>query len=412
MMGSETSRPFPDDQLEDRINRLHESVKTWAEQNDLWHDVCFKRAVKSFDMKTGAPVVTTISADGPLAELVVYPGMGSVQATEEAQRLSDECERIIEGQGFYGEPFNAGRLDIIPLEHYDPVVFEQFKEYMRWKWICSMIQGDFDALSAELYQYFGKNSDQLTRLSWRDFEKLVAELLKARGFQTELGPGSADGGVDIRLIQPDPIGDILTLVQVKRYKINNRINLQAVQALHGAKVAEGAPNSMFVTTSDYQATARSFAARENVRMKLYVSDDVRKWCEEATTGIIEDSTRVTTDAEIIKALNEARSNPERIIHAGCGYSMRYNKFCLVLKESAGSGLVIDLPTQIIQHDGYKQAGTEVPDLSSDRKVLCKKDSAKRLKKRSRDSTYRFTDVDEELEFYITWNQEPAEFYSD
>ena len=372
----------------------------------------FERVVKSFDMETGAPVVTTISADGPLAELVVYPGMGAIHPTEKAQRLSDECERLIEGQGFYGEPFDVSRLDIVPLKRCDTIVFEQFKEYMRWKWICNMIQGDFDALSAELYQYFGENSDQLTRLNWRDFEKLVAELLEAQGFQISLGPGSADGGVDIRLIQPDPIGDILTLVQVKKYNMKNRIKLQAVQALHGAKMAEGAPNSMFVTTSDYQAAARSFAARNNVRMKLYVSDDVRKWCEEATAGIIDDSTRVTTDDEIVKALNQARRNPKRIIHAECGYLMRYNRFCLVLKESAGSGLVIDLPTRIIQHDGYKQAGTEVPDLSSDRKVLYKKDTTRRVKKTLRDSTFRFTDVDEEHEFFQTWNQEPSEFNSD
>ena len=363
-------------------------------------------------MRTGAPTVTTLCASGILAELVIHPGIGAIHDTREAQRLSDECGRLIESHGFYGEPFDEVRLNIFPLEQKDPLVFGQFREYMRWKWICSLIQGDFDALNEELYEYFGKNSDQLARLHWREYEKLIAELLQAQGFQVELGPGSADGGVDIRLMQRDPIGDILTLVQVKKHSRNRRIDLQAVQALHGAKEAERADGSMFVTTSDYQPCARGFAGRENVRMDLHVSDDVRKWCDDAIAGVIADKTRITTEREVIKALNLARVDPKTIVHSAGGYNMRYNKFSLVLKESTGSGLVVDLPHRIVQHDGYEQAGTEVPDLRDDRKILQRMNTVRRLKRLRSDAYFRFSDVDKESEFYTTWNQESAEFYSD
>ena len=405
-------RQYMDRQLEERIDKLHAAVKAWAEQNDLWHDAIFRRIVRSFNMRTGAPTVTTLCASGILAELVIHPGIGAIHVTREAQRLSDECGRLIESHGFYGEPFDEVRLNIFPLDKKDPLVFGQFREYMRWKWVCSLIQGDFDALNEELYEYFGENSDQLARLHWREYEKLIAELLQAQGFQAELGPGSADGGVDIRLIQRDPIGDILTLVQVKKYSRNRRIDLQAVQALHGAKEAERADGSMFVTTSDYQPCARGFAGRENVRMDLHVSDDVRKWCDDAIAGIIEDKTRITTEREVIKALNLARVDPKTIVHSVGGYNMRYNKFSLVLKESTGSGLVVDLPHRIVQHDGYEQAGTEVPDLRDDRKILQRMSTVRRLKKLRSDAYFRFSDVDQESEFYTTWDQEPAEFYSD
>jgi len=405
-------RPYSDRQLEKRIDGLHAAVKAWAEQNDLWHDAIFRRVVRSFDMRTGVPTVTTLCASGSLSELAIYPGFGAIHDTWEAQRLSDECGRLIESHGFYGEPFDEVRLNIFPLEKHDPLVCGQFREYMRWKWICGLIQGDFDALNAELYEYFGKNSEQLARLHWREYEKLIAEVLQAQGFQTELGPGSADGGVDIRLIQRDPIGDILTLVQVKKYSRNRRIQLQAVQALHGAKEAERADGSMFVTTSDYQPCARRFAGRENVRMALYVSDDVRKWCDEATAGVIEDKARITTEREVTKALDLARTNPRTIVHSVYGRNMRHNIFSLVLKESAGSGLVVDLPHRIVQHDGYKQAGTEVPDLRDDRKVLQRMNTVRRLKKLRSNAYFGFSDVDQETEFYMTWDQEPAELYGD
>ena len=405
-------RLYFDQQFEERINKLEIAVETWAKRNDLWYDACFRRVVKNFDMETGAPTVTSLLSEGLLAELVIHPGIGAIHDTHEAQRFADECERLIDDHGFYGETVNETRLDIIPLEHKDRLAFQRFKEYMRWKWICSLIQGDLDALNSELYEHFSKNSDQLTRLDWRKFEMLVTELLQAQGFEAELGPGQSDGGVDIRLLQRDPIGDILTFVQVKKYDKANPIRLEAVQALHGVKEAEGADNSMFVTTSRYLQSAANFASRENVQMQLYVSDDVRKWCVDANAGIIEEKERIVTEDEVRRALNRARQNPKTIFHAQFGYNMRYNKFSLVLKESASSGLAIDVPSQIVQHDGYMQAGTEVPDLSDIRKVLELRNTARRLKKPSGDSSFAFCDVDEEWEFYTEWNQEPARFYSD
>ena len=412
MAANNPTRPCFDQQLDERINKLEVALETWAKQNDLWYDACFRRVVKSFDMETGAPTVTTLLAEGDLAELVIHPGMGATHGTHEAQRLSDECERIFEGHGFYGEPFDGARLNILPLERKDHLAFQRFKEYMRWKWICSLIQGDFDALNSELYEYFSNNWDQLTRLNWREFEMVVAELLQAQGFEAELGPGHADGGVDIRLLQRDPIGDMLTVVQVKKYDPKNPISLEAVQALHGVKEAEGADKSMFVTTSRYLPSATKFASRENVQMQLYVSDDVRKWCAEANAGIIEEKERIVTEDEVKRALDRARQNPKIIMHAQCGYTVQYNKFSLVLNESASSGLVMDLPSLIVQHDGYMQAGTEVPDLSDGQKVLQLKDTARRVKKPPKESGFRFCDVDEEREFYTPWNQEPARFYSD
>ena len=147
-------------------------------------------------------------------------------------------------------------------------------------------------------------------------------------------------------------------------------------------------------------------------MNLYVSDDVMRWCRDASAGIIENKARITSEQEVIKALNRARNDPKTIIHAGCGHTLRYNKFGLVLKESNGSALVMDLPRKIIQDDGYGQAGTEVPDLHDDRRALERMGTLRRLKKLPRDAYFRFSDVDQQHEFYTTWSQEPEDFYGD
>ena len=120
------------------------------------------------------------------------------------------------------------------------------------------------------------------------FERLLGSIFRNQGYEVELGPGSGDGGVDLRLLQRDPIGDVLTFVQAKRHAPHRKIALQPVQALHGASVADGATRSLFVTTSDYLPSARRFAARKNVQMDLYTSEDVVDWCRQATNGIIRD----------------------------------------------------------------------------------------------------------------------------
>lgn len=401
-----------DTELEARIDRLNEAVKDWAKKNDLWREAHFAKVVRSFDFETGAPAVSTLRAAGRIAELVIYPGMGAIHDDPESQQLSDQCEQLVASHGFYGEPFDESCLFLFPLETHDVRFFRRLKEYMRWKWICSLVQGEFDALNEELYDYFSRRPDQLTRLHWRDLEKLVAELMEEQGFQVELGPGWGDGGVDLRLVQRDPIGDILTLVQVRKNAAHRPIELEAVQALYGAERAEEADGSMFVTTSRYLPVAQEFAGRQNVQMELNVSEDVRRWCEEATAGIIEEKSRLVTDTELLAAFDSARSDPGRVLHAIGGVTMRYNKFSILLKESAASGLVVDVPSRIVEDDGYRQAGKEVPDLDEPRRVLDRRSTVRRLKKSSSASSCRFTDVDEQSEFYRTWDQKPAEFYGD
>ena len=405
-------RRHRDAQLDKRVDEFHSAFRAWALENDLWHEAFFRPVVKSFDYNSGAPTVTTLRAAGNLATLAIYPGIGAVHESTEAQRLSDECEMLLGSYGFCAEPFDEGQLNIFPIEKYDPHLFAQYGEYFRWKWICNLIQGDFDALNSELYEYFATNPDHLYRLHWRDFEKLIAELMEAQGFHIELGPGQGDGGVDLTLLQRDPIGDVLTLVQVKKYRANRPIGLQAIQALHGAKEAERANGSMFVTTSTYQPSARRFASRQNVQMRIYVSDDVRKWCKEASAGIIEDKARIVSEREVIRALDRARADPKSIIHAACGYTLPYNKFSLVLKESASSSLVMDLPHKIVRDDGCQQSGAEVPDLGKNRRVLECMKTLRRLKKLPPDAHFKYSDIDQQHEFYSNWGQEPEDFYSD
>lgn len=49
--------------------------------------------------------------------------------------------------------------------------------------------------------------DDVDEINWRQFEGLAAEFFARQGFLVELGPGRADGGVDIRLWPTTPPAD-------------------------------------------------------------------------------------------------------------------------------------------------------------------------------------------------------------
>lgn len=144
---------------------------------------------------------------------------------------------------------------------------------------CALIVPRFDEINQELVEYFAQHPESLhSQLDWRGFELLIEAIFKNHGFRTELGSGRADGGVDLRLLQSDICGELVTLVQIKKYDPSRPIRLEAVQALCATVDDEKANRGLFVTTSRYLPSARSFAERQGTRITLHDGDDVARWC--------------------------------------------------------------------------------------------------------------------------------------
>ena len=86
----------------------------------------------------------------------------------------------------------------------------------------------------------------IRELSWRDFERLLAEAFRRRGYQVEeTGPGP-DGGVDLILRR----GDQVTLVQAKQWN-TFRVGVKIVRELYGVQKAQGATTAIVVTSGRF-----------------------------------------------------------------------------------------------------------------------------------------------------------------
>lgn len=145
---------------------------------------------------------------------------------------------------------------------------------------------DFNEINSELIAYLAKKPELMHKLHWRKFEELLNELFKAKGYETELGPGSGDGGVDIRMVTKSGLGgSFMTLVQAKKYSEKNKIALAPVQALYGTLEYEKATSGLFVTTSTYAPCARNFAESIPHRLELADKDDIRVWLKQYSEEI-------------------------------------------------------------------------------------------------------------------------------
>lgn len=104
--------------------------------------------------------------------------------------------------------------------------------------------------------------ESIRAMSWQDFELLVGEAFRRRGYSVEEHGGNApDGGIDLVLRKSGK----KTIVQCKRWKTYS-INVSLVRELYGVMTAENADNCMFVTSGTYTVDAVNFTQGKPIRL--------------------------------------------------------------------------------------------------------------------------------------------------
>ena len=98
----------------------------------------------------------------------------------------------------------------------------------------------------------------IDKMSGEEFEKLLGDYFKDRGYKVTLTPRSNDYGADLVLSK----NRIRTIIQAKRYK--NKVNNRAVQEIVSAKSVYNADKCMVVTNSYYTKNAIKLAKANDV----------------------------------------------------------------------------------------------------------------------------------------------------
>ncbi|OAD81818.1 hypothetical protein ATN89_22740 [Comamonas thiooxydans] len=339
-----------DQELEAEILGLQSAIQMWAEDREIWHDAGFSSHLERCECEPNSedPVITMFHAETAISVIM-------------ESELEVEFSKLLSDLGYWYEWDDAVTLAIYAR---DDDRKQRFFEYFYWQWVCSLLVEDTGDVYEELYGYFALHPEALHQVNWRSFEILLFRIFQNHGYQAILGPGRGDGGVDLRLWQQSPLGDVLTVVQAKRYAADRKIELMPVQALYGAAKAEGAANAMFVTTSSYMPAARNFASRVSQELHLAERDQIVEWCRKATHGVVKDKSTLISREAVVRLIEAISHHPHdpRIVHTTWGYNMTHNSYALVIKETNHAALLLSLRNRKISDDGYGTRGTEIPQL--------------------------------------------------
>lgn len=128
-----------------------------------------------------------------------------------------------------------------------------------------------------LIQRLKKSPDDLRKISPRQFEEVIADLLIGLGMDVELTPATRDGGKDILAFMNTELGRFITLVEAKQHNKSRPVGVGLVSSLFGTLVDHQATSGMLVTTSRFAKPAKQFQERHKYQLTLKEYKDVVKW---------------------------------------------------------------------------------------------------------------------------------------
>lgn len=147
------------------------------------------------------------------------------------------------------------------------------------KFESPIIQLDFSKISEELTAYILSNPNEMHNISPRKFEELVAYIMEKHGYEVTLTQQSRDGGIDIFALKNEGFGNILTIVDCKKYSVTNPVGVAAVRGMYGTLQIENASHGIIATTSRFTRDASNLAHEYKYQLSLKDHADILRWIQ-------------------------------------------------------------------------------------------------------------------------------------
>jgi restriction endonuclease Mrr len=148
-------------------------------------------------------------------------------------------------------------------------------------------------LNREVAAYFARNPSKLHEVTPRQFEHLIAGILKDMGCDVELMKATRDGGRDIIAAFTTQFGKLLSIIQCKRYRHDNCVGLDVVERfLWTIEHKDRASCGIIVTTSYFSPDAQARAKEFEWKLKLRDLQGVQEWLGAYGTWIKDDSSQL------------------------------------------------------------------------------------------------------------------------
>jgi Restriction endonuclease len=315
----------------------------WLEARDLpadpYNDVFYVPWLPHYDQRPQAVAIVMTIESYELLRLLEYD-------------LDPQWYEFVESLGF-----SVTRWDHMTYWFYPESdgLKDAIVDQLNFEWSAKLVAPDVAAVYNEIFEYFASRPERMHDLHHRAFEEMLSSVFLAQGYQTTLGPGSGDEGVDVRLTENTVYGESVTVVQAKRYK--NPIELHWVASLLGVAYDQKANRGLFVTTSRYLPGAQRFATRqEGIRIDLATSKDVAEWCDAIAA-------RKSESEWLRQKAPYFRLDPSKILVASVGVGISDNRFACVVAETPSAARLVIL-NKHEEWTGASSTGYHTPDLTT------------------------------------------------
>lgn len=217
---------------------------------------------------------TTLKVFGSPYEFIVINGLPKVELADVVR-----CEVARLG----GHQFQVHRLNVADKVVYKSAAFLADSSEL----ICSTnddsiafrnVLSEVRDIELELIKFLKRHPDKLFDLHPEAFEKLIAEIFAANGYDAQWTGRCRDTAADVLAIRRTASLEMneCYLIECKRYARQRSVGVDVARALYGAVINENCTGGVLVTTSRFESGVHEFASSKwNFHAKDY--DDLTKW---------------------------------------------------------------------------------------------------------------------------------------
>ena len=153
----------------------------------------------------------------------------------------------------------------------------------------------FNAISSELIRQLGAHPQAMRSIPPRLFEELIAELLSDMGFDIEMTPETRDGGSDVLIAYPTPLGPIVGIVECKRWAEDRPVGIDIVERfLFTLRERDRRAFGVIATTTFFTQGSRLREKEYCGQLLLRDSDHIADWLRRYGTWRTTPSTELWT----------------------------------------------------------------------------------------------------------------------
>lgn len=172
---------------------------------------------------------------------------------------------LIQREGFSIDDFYKDFLQNISYQN--PPIIEALKKPEIILPAAKEIITDIRMVNTRILDKIKRDPTAVYGLQPREFEKLVAEIFREKGYEVELTQATRDGGKDLMIIDKS-LGNFLIYAECKKFAPNRPVGVSIISDLAGRIDNDRATAGIVITTSYFSQEAKTFTNKIQHKMSL------------------------------------------------------------------------------------------------------------------------------------------------